>query len=67
MFSFIYNFPRHLFSIFASRGFLPIQAVPVADSKMQDIDDILKKYTSKVENHLRGATFVAVDRAGECN
>jgi hypothetical protein len=40
------------------------QAVPV-ELKMEDLDAILKKYTSEVENHLRGATFIAVDREGK--
>jgi hypothetical protein len=67
MFSFIDGFPRHMFNVFVSRGFLPSQAVPAAGNKMQDLDAILKKYTSEVENHLRGATFVAVDKAGKSN
>ena len=31
---------------------------------MNDIDAILKKYTSEIENHLHGATFVAVNEKG---
>ena len=31
---------------------------------MENLDAILKKYTSEVENHLHGATFVAVDDKG---
>lgn len=64
MFSFIDGFPRYMFHVFASRGFLPQQAVPAADNKMKDLDAILKKYTSEVENHLRGATFLVVDKTG---
>jgi hypothetical protein len=32
---------------------------------MQDLDAILKKYTSEVQNHLMGATFIAVIREGK--
>jgi hypothetical protein len=31
---------------------------------MDSLDAVLQKYTSEVENHLHGATFVAVDAKG---
>jgi hypothetical protein len=34
------------------------------ESKMENLDAILRKYTSEVENHLHGATFIALDAKG---
>jgi len=69
MFS-IFDFTQKIFTTFSSRAFLALQEIPPAqpilnmESKMNDIDAILKKYTSDIENHLHGATFVAVNEKG---
>jgi hypothetical protein len=69
MFSF-FDFTQKIFTTFSSRAFLALQEIPPAQpisnmkSKMDDLDAILKKYTSEVENHLHGATFVAVNGKG---
>jgi hypothetical protein len=69
MFSF-FDFTQRIFTTFSSRAFLALQEIPPPQptsnmgSKMDDLDAILKKYTSEVENHLHGATFVAVNDKG---
>jgi hypothetical protein len=69
MFSF-FDFAQKIFTTFSSRAFLALQEIPPAqpnsnmESKMNDLDAILKKYTSEIENHLHGATFVAVNEKG---
>jgi hypothetical protein len=64
MFSFI-DFARRFCTTFSSRAFLPLQEILAEQKpKMQELNAILKKYTSEVQNHLRGATFVAVNDKG---
>jgi hypothetical protein len=65
MFS-IFDFLLHIFKTFSSRAFLPLQdqSGPMLQPKTEALDAILKKYTSEVENHLRGATFLAVNDKG---
>jgi hypothetical protein len=68
MFSF-FDFTQKIFTTFSSRAFLALQEIPAQpisnmESKMNDLDAILKKYTSEIENHLHGATFVAVNEKG---
>lgn len=63
MFS-IFDFSQRIFSYISSRAHLPLQATPPIVPKMENLDAILKKYTSEIENHLQGATFVAVDAKG---
>jgi hypothetical protein len=60
----IFEFSQQVFNFVSSRAFLPLQTTPLTESKMENLDAILEKYTSEVENHLHGATFVAVDNKG---
>ena len=53
------------FRFLSSRESPPFQSVQTMGSKMLDLDSILKKYTSEIENHLNGATFIVVNDKGD--
>lgn len=63
MFSFLTSYPQ-LSNYFLSRAAMPSRVTPEIRPKMQELDNILLKYTSLIENHLHGATFIAVNTEG---